>query len=213
MNQTNKEKKAQLMNGYLNEMRKKYAEDGEMLEYFRKTAGQIVQLTNGGFFVVPKSVIQTSFCFGYRTDYSGEECANAESSRRTFLSSTQYFKAENLRGLDDKITALKDIESEPLNLCGYDTFPILRRVSYYGESEPLNVYKYETLDYWTFKKEFDLDAISPADIEKYCIGAEDLAIIIQAYEAERNAFNKRLDTYIKKYGTSKLKTWKYWIDE
>lgn len=203
MNQTNKENKAQLMNGYLNEMRKKYAEDGEMLEYYRKTAGQIVQLTNGGFFVVPKSVIQTSFCFGYHTDYSGEEWANAESSRRAFLSSTQYFKAENLRGLDEKISKFKNNE----------TFVVLRRVSYYGESEPLNVYKCETLDGWTFKKKFDLDAISPADIKKYCIGAEDLAIIIQAYEAERNAFNKRLDTYIKKYGTSKLKTWSYWLDE
>ena len=30
---------------------------------------------------------------------------------------------------------------------------------------------------------------------------------------EREKFEKRLRTYLKRYGTSKLRTWTYWLDE
>lgn len=41
---------------------------------------------------------------------------------------------------------------------------------------------------------------------------EDKAIVIEALTAEREKFSKRLDTYLKRYGTNKLHTWTYWRD-
>ena len=38
-------------------------------------------------------------------------------------------------------------------------------------------------------------------------------IIREAFETEIAKFEKRLDAYLKKYGTSKLRTWTYWQDE
>ena len=36
---------------------------------------------------------------------------------------------------------------------------------------------------------------------------------VSSLESEKIKFEKRVDTYFKKYGTSKLNTWTYWKDE
>ena len=41
---------------------------------------------------------------------------------------------------------------------------------------------------------------------------DDLKNILSVYEHEKAKFEKRLNTYLKKYGLSKLKTWSYLID-
>jgi hypothetical protein len=41
---------------------------------------------------------------------------------------------------------------------------------------------------------------------------EDVQKIKVALEEEKEKFKKRLVTYLKKYGTSKLKVWTYWRD-
>ena len=38
------------------------------------------------------------------------------------------------------------------------------------------------------------------------------AAVVAAYETELSKLNKRLDSYLKRYGLSKLKTWTYWQD-
>ena len=44
------------------------------------------------------------------------------------------------------------------------------------------------------------------------IGSEDVEKIIIAYEDVRSRFAKRLDTYLKRYGLSKVRSWSYWLD-
>ena len=42
---------------------------------------------------------------------------------------------------------------------------------------------------------------------------EEIDIVIEAYKKARAAFEKRLNTYLKRYGMSKVETWTYWRDE
>lgn len=197
-----KELKKSLMDGYLAEMRKANCLDDD---YWRKIAGQIVQLGNGGYFVVSKSRIETSFCFGYDTDYTGHEQADAERARAAFVKSGEAFKRTNLRGLDETIAALEAGTME------YNRVPVLVRDSYCGESEPLNVWElsWERLCSLIEKH----GPMTDEQIAEKCVSEQDRETILGVYRAEREDFNKRLDTYLKKCGTSKLHTWTYWRDE
>ena len=41
---------------------------------------------------------------------------------------------------------------------------------------------------------------------------EDLLLIIEVYKQQIENFKKRLNTYLKRYGLSKLRTWTYLVD-
>lgn len=196
-------KKNENLAGYLAEMRKANCLGDD---FWRKEAGQIVQLTNGGYFVVKKSRIETNFCFGYQTDFSGHEHSDAEEARQRFLSSSNAFKNRNLSKLDGIISSLKrENEGE---------YIVLRQVRYYGQTEPINVYEIDILKEWQMINKYgEGNSISYQKIAEVCISKADLAIVLSAYEAERESLNKRLDTYLKKYGTKHLRTWTYWRDE
>ena len=45
------------------------------------------------------------------------------------------------------------------------------------------------------------------------ITAEDLKNYAEAVKFVRDNFEKKLNSYIKRYGTKKLRTWTYWVDE
>ena len=58
-------------------------------------------------------------------------------------------------------------------------------------------------------------------LDRYCdipnetdrdITAEDFEAVRKAYEATGNDFRKRLGTYLKRYGLSKVQSWTYWKD-
>ena len=190
------------MDGYLAEMRKANCLGDD---YWRKTAGQIVLLTNGGYFVVEKSRMETHFCFGYSTDYTGHEQSDAERARSAFARSGEAFKRENLRALDETIAGLEAGKMDWMRL------PVLRRESYCAESEPLNVWNLRWPQLSSLLEQYG--PMTDAQIAEKCVSVEDKEIILGAYRAEREDFSKRLDTYLKKYGTSKLHTWTYWRDE
>ena len=191
------------LDGYLAEMRKANCLGDD---YWRKNAGQIVRLTNGGYFVVEKSRIKTSFCFGYSTDYTGHEHSDAEKARLAFLENAKAFKAKNLADIDEIIA---DLESN-----SEDITPVLRRVEYYRQSEPVNVYEIVRLHYWELMRKYgDGSSISIKRIAELCPSDADREIIINAYKAERDSLNKRLDAYLKRYGMKHLRTWVYWRDE
>lgn len=199
---TYKELKKALMEGYLTEMRKARCCDDD---YYRKEAGQLVVLSNGGYFVVRKSRIETEFCFGYSTDYSGHEQSDAEATRSAFAKNGEAFKNANLRAIDETIAGLK------FGMCDYQRVPVLVRTEYCGQTEPLNVWELR----WTRLCDL-LEKYGPMNEEQIkakMVSPEDCEIILGAYNAERESLCKRLDAYLKRYGTSKLHTWTYWRDE
>lgn len=184
-----------LMAEYINEVSKAWKND--MIEYFRKKVSSLHRLSNGGIIAFEKPSIETSFCFGYHDSaYDNDSYDEANRMARHASESEEYFLNENLKYFDNKIRDLEDLSND------YYIF----RESYCSQTEPLNVWKYVCLSSWRVEEQRS----HFADLTKCC--DTDRNIIIDAVKQEREKFEKRLKTYLKRYGLSKVKSWSYWRD-
>lgn len=171
-----------------------WTRDAEMIEYERKNISRIIKLENGDFLKIEKPRIETHFCFGYglQCQTSYEE---AQGRADHAAESVEYFKRENLKRFDEweKAFRLGEVYTIPNYLKSPENTR-LRTLSF------LSLWQRETLSPEQMK---NFSPVCAADVER----------IKEAYKTERKAFEKRLDTYLKRYGTSKLETWAYWADE
>lgn len=138
----------------------------------------------GGYYLLEKPHIENRFCWA---DEGPEyEHYLAVTSNKDALA--EYFVSENLSGLNRKIKNL-----ENLGKTIYVSQPAQRDKS---------VYFYEPYCSW-HGPDREGDAL---------ITDEQRDILIKALTWSRELFKKRLNAYLKKYGTSKLHTWTYWRD-
>lgn len=164
----------------------------------------------GGKFVcgIEKFDIKKDFWFGYSSCGQGpewEECM--ESVNNCYKNLADYFMSENLSAIDKAISDL-NIMIENNNTV-YDSlrcpWEAYHAPHYYRETEDNAAH---TVTFLHFARIIE-DA-------KYCRGekmtVEDLIIYRDAYIAFRDIVKKQLETYLKKYGTSKLTVDSYWID-
>ena len=164
----------------------------KMVDYCVKKAAYIVELDNGDFMEIDKPSIETDFCFGYgmygvSTD---EDYKGAESMRNYAKTNENYFLQENLKGIDGMI---KQLEGDDLTA--------YKRLHYYGQKEGSKLKSINFCRYWE----------SPENGWERLTDAEKKAIV-EGCKIVRAQFEKRLHTYLKKYGTSKLHTWTYLVD-
>ena len=165
-----------------------------MVDHCMKKAAHIVELTNGDIIVIEKPSIQKNFCFGYRDSrYDTVELDEANAAAEHASSSTDYFLAENLAEIDKTI---EHLESNEWNSWDYHVC-----IQYYSQPETS---KLKTLRafYW-----------HDANSEKYPkLEGEDRARVLEGYKVVRASFEKRLHTYLKRYGLSQVNSWSYWAD-
>lgn len=193
-----------LLEEYLNEMRKVW-HDESMIEHYRKTTSRVIRLENGSLLPFGKPKIETKFCFGYSTCGQGMTYDEANKCAQK-AESEEYFLYENLKEFDKNIKALEGKTDENDYYYNNRNFYIYRQ-SYLSQKEPLNVFCY--------------GAYHPYDITNGELRADDISLmsdgdrkrILAAEKAEKAAFEKRLHAYLKRYGTSKLDIWTYWVDE
>lgn len=198
-----------LLEEYIQEMAKAWPKNKGMLDYYRKEWSGGVRLQNGGILCFEKPRIKTEFCFGYSSCGQGSEYDEAQKECRA-ASSENYFLHENLDDMDEEIRALELNCRYPDGEYGsrYDGKEwYLIRASYSGEVAPMNVYKHQALRHWDIEEHPDWYK----GAEK--MSEEDRLTILAGLKREREKFDKRLKTYLKRYGTSKLRTWTYWLDE
>ena len=180
---------------YESELRKAWHDDEGMVKYCFKKSSVLVELSDGSIYSIDKPSIETRFCFGYgmqcQTDYdeAGEMADRAAESEK-------YFWSENVRraGLTDWAEALDGA-----------------RVVYISP------------EYYTQDDDCRLVSVGIADTEygQMCmrhskgreIGSDDVSLLAAAFEEAELKFEKRLRTYLKRYGLSKVETWTYWADE
>jgi len=200
-----------LLEEYMKEYEKVWPDDKSMLDYCRKEFSGAVRLQNGGILYFEKPSIKTEFCFGYSTCGQGaeyDEANNAARSART----EGYFLHANLDEMDERIRALE------LNCCypegewngTYDNLTwYIQRKSYCSQKEELNLFEFRA---W---REYDVEnepwRYTPGSYEK--MSDADRMTILGGMKREREKFEKRLRAYLKRYGTTKLRTWTYWLDE
>lgn len=171
--------------------------------YYKETeiAGAC-ELKNGFILARRKEGIKTRFCFhdeGPDYEFYKELKSEEEKMRR-------YFMRENLSDFDFYLDLLRKAKNKE------STFP--KYVGAYLENET----KTAVL---TFRNYSDLTG--EFEIEKglekherepnfYPLDAEELETVLQMVEKTKADFEKRLNTWWKKYGAEKLHTWTYWAD-
>lgn len=172
-----------------------------MQEYARKNAAYIVPLDNGDITDIDKPSIETSFCFGYgycgvSTQEDEDRASKAEQTART---DQDYFIRENMRDIDGWIEALTD-----------DHYYFYKYTAYTGQPDNSH------LKHISYCKLGDTPEYNPGQwsnvrsLEK--LTDNEKAALLTGYQEVKKAFMKRLNTYLKRYGLSKLNTWTYLSD-
>lgn len=176
----------------LNYYTKVWGEDKKMIDHCVKSVHYAIRLSNGLILVVEKPSIKTTFCFG-ESGYDYDEAFNmAYNVART----EEYFKTKNLSYIDNTLEELKLLRER-------DQFGSPKAYAY------LNVYSYTKCADRVLCEVFT-DKYSYREREQ--LPAEDIDAVIGLYEQVRADFEKRINTYLKRYGTSRLKTRTYWLD-
>lgn len=192
-NQTLVKQDKELFERYIEEMRKEWS-DERMIEHYRKTTSYVCQLSNGGLLAFEKQSIETSFCFGYSYTHDQNDYKDANKMVEHAKTNEDYFIERNLEQFDWKL--------EKINKEDADIY-IFRKHS----RSNANVYDFYVLDFY----EVNANYYKHLNLQK--ASEEDKNIIINAIKAERAKFEKRLRTYLKKYGLSKVRSWTFWKDE
>lgn len=194
----------QLKEKYMDVIKKEVWSDEDMQEYARKECAYVVELSNGNIIAIDKPRIKKDFCFGmgmYAT-YTQEEFEKAEELAEEARSNVNYFVSHNMEQLTNVVDDLKESLNGSLETytfvqyCGQPEDTILKgfnivRICNNPECNPLR---------WSRIK-----AVKKLD-------NEDIEKIIAGYESVIETFQKRLNTYLKKYGLSKLNVWTYCRD-
>lgn len=162
--------------------------DQHMVDFCVKDIAVVVPLHDGLLTVISKPRIETDFCFGYSSCGQGpthKEMSEEMDGARSNLA--EYFIEQNLDQFDRHYAELMvDIDFNPIVLNG----------KYHSQSRS-NPLRSMTTDH-------------VADPEPTT--AEDRENFRAAVKFVREGFVKRLNTYVKRYGTKTLRTWSYWID-
>lgn len=160
-------------------------DDTHMYHWYIKNHA-IYTLPSGFIISIEKENIKTEFCFGYN-DY--HDISNDDAYRMADFAKTneQYFIEQNTKKLREKIEALETSDENSIYaIREFDKSRSLIRVG------------------------INIQSVSG---ERFRVSKEDLEVIISAYKNELRNLEKRLCSYLKRYGLSKVKTSVYWSGE
>lgn len=188
---------AELVEEYRGELVKLWSKDKKMIDFCIKKISSIRKLSNGGLITWEKPEINTSFCFGYmgQSDYEDAQ-QMAEHAKKD----EDYFLSENLGIFDVTIKKIKSTlkENKENKLYIYKEY----------SRDSVNLWGFTVLSFSEFINQKERKLYN--EIQE--ASDEDIRIILAAEQEERKKFEKRLKTYLKRYGLSKVKTWSYWQD-
>jgi len=174
------------------ELIKKYADidypnNKSMNDYILKSTSEVIETSKGYLIRFEKPSIKTRFCFGH--GYNG--ISTSEDAKRAFdnaeyaRTNEQYFINENLEEINDKI---KQYEENDLYYCDIIINQLIKCIT----TEKC-IYHY-----------------NDEHVEK--VSEQDKELILNTLKSEKAKFEKRLNTYLKRYGLSKVHSWTYLVD-
>ena len=169
----------------------------EMQDYGLKKTSNCVLTSFGGLVAFDKPKIETKFCFGYSDCGQGQSFDEANQQKANF--GEKQFLRNNLADMREVLNLFEGKKEYPDQNTKYLYFA--RR---YSDSNIFSmVFLYDDAPNamaWRFN---GLEKATEEDFQK-CYATQK-----QEYEK----FEKRLKSYLKRYGTEKIQTWTYWADE
>lgn len=180
------------------EFAKIWKKDKGMQDYCLKKTSNCVLTSFGGLVTFDKPKIETRFCFGYHDSATDTESYDTANDACENFGEKQFLKKN-----------LADMQ-HALGLYEYSTKhegPSVKQLYFAREYSSSNIYKDLFLDEYDAKdKAWRFDSLTKATEEDF-----QKCYIAQKQEYEK--FEKRLKSYLKRYGTEKLRKWTYWADE
>lgn len=171
---------------YLDYMKNDRHENEKWISYYDSSYQRVVKTDDEKFVKIDKPRINTSFCFGE----SGYDMDDAIAACRRADSDQDYFRSENLRDLDRRINLLKNGN-------------VWIVFGQYRDSREVSLF---------FSEKYCGPGIWYRDDEIREVSDGERARLLEAYEDVRASFVKRIDSYLKRYGLSKVRSWTYWRD-
>lgn len=169
-----------------------------MRSYCLKTVSNCVRTSFGGLVIFEKPKIETNFCFGYHDSITDTESYDTANDACENFGEKQFLK----KNLADMQHALGLYEYSAKH-----EGPAVKQLYFAKRDSCSNIYKDLFLDEYDAKdKAWRFDGLTKATEEDF-----QKCYIAQKQEYEK--FEKRLKSYLKRYGTKKLHKWTYWADE
>ena len=175
-------------------------DDPKMVEFCSKQAEQVVETEDGWLIEVERQNIKKHFCFGYGMylNSTPEEEEFADRQAENARTSTKHFIDENLEEYNRRIKNLKEHDAY-VSLTGH----------YYSQKPGCKLQHY-TCDYGCHYGSWNENLEDTTKWKK--LSENDKNELIAAFERAKESLLKRLNTYLKKYGLSKLSVWTYLVD-
>lgn len=193
------------------EYAKVWGKSQRMINFCVDKVSVIAYLPNGQIVPIEKQTIKTHFCFG-ESGYDAEDAAHMAHVART---NEKYFKEQNMKEFDEILEILHgDAKHE---YSGYQR--MIAFAPQYKENDKIAYIAYcsfcDVYDAWGGP--VDLDEIGGKELtirgtDVRMATKEEIQILIEAYEQARKIHEKKVDAYLKRYGTSKVESWTYWRD-
>lgn len=190
-----KESQKQLKAEY-RELLKDVWKDDRMIKYCSSLADVVFKTEDGFYLEVEKPYIETRFCFGYSdSPYDTEDYDRASEMAHYARTNEDHFRETNLRKLKRAIEYYSDKNND------------LWFQNHYISQENNILKCIQSFKHW--EEPHDI-----SDTTKYHkVSDKDRELIVDAYKQELERFSKRVETYLKRYGLSKVHSWTYWRDE
>jgi hypothetical protein len=180
------------------EFAKVWKKDTKMIDYSLKSHSVGIKLSNGKFITFDKPYIDTEFWIGESDCGQGlshDEAQNVVSNIKSNFE--KYFLDKNMSSINNLLKKANDETYNFYTVRQYDEIDNNFVCFYLLNSEC--GYEYNRLR--KFGKDF-----------QKVTNEDDIALIKWAIQLQATRFEKRLHTYLKRYGTSKLRCSTYWVD-
>ena len=187
-----------------NELKELYKEhlelawaDSKMVDYCSKKAEIVIETEDGYLLEIEKQSIKKNFCFGYGMylNSTPEEEEMADNNAEYARTNADYFVRENLKWYDTWIKELKENGA------------YVSKIGHYTGQDKNCKLQFFTSGKGSWGR---TPADDPETYKK--LSAEDTNNLLNAFNTARENMIKRLNTYLKKYGLSKLNIWTYLRD-
>ena len=181
------------------ELKEKYMEyisevftDKKMQDYIKSKTQFVVELNNGELFGIDKPDIKKDFCFsyGFCGVSTGDDYEQAQRAADNAKTNEKYFIEKNLEDLNRRMDAILS-----------DRYKICKRPSYYRQGEDNKLRSLDFVELYNDLQEGQVE-----------LTADEKKSILQGYNEVKQAFIKRLQTYLKRYGMKHVNTWSYLSD-
>lgn len=195
------------------EYRKVWGHSEKMIAYCVNKVAAMGTLPNGDIIIVEKETIEKDFCYGEH----GYDYEDAQAMANHARTSADYLKMKNMAKFNEWVDDLEECYKSGTT-AGCPTYYLAFCNPYRDRMNIKSVQWVRLVDILdamggsAYRDEIPGKTITVRGIEYRIATKEEIEAVLELYKHARAQHEKKVDAYIKRYGTSKVNAWTYWAD-